>query len=39
MDSLALKRTTLSLIATRIPEDQIKELRLAFSKIDKNGDG
>lgn len=39
MDSLQLKRTTLSLIASRIPEDQIQTLRIAFSKMDKNGDG
>jgi len=39
MESLQLKRTTLSLIASRIPEDQILSLRQAFSKMDKNGDG
>ena len=39
MNSVALKRTTLSFIASRIPEDHIESLRLAFSKIDKNGDG
>jgi len=39
MDSLQLKRTTLSLIASRIPEDQILSLRQAFSKMDTNGDG
>jgi len=39
MNSVALKRTTLSFIASRIPEDQIQTLRLAFSKMDKNGDG
>jgi len=39
MDSVQLKRTTLSLIASRIPEDQIKVLREAFTKMDKNGDG
>ena len=39
MNSLYLKRTTLSFIASRIPEDQITALRLAFSKIDVNGDG
>lgn len=27
------------LIASRIPEDQIKTLREAFSKFDSNGDG
>lgn len=39
MTSLQLKRTTLSFIASRIPEDQIKQLRMAFSKMDVNGDG
>jgi len=39
MDSLQLKRTTLSLIASRIPEDQITTLRNAFSMMDRNGDG
>ena len=39
MDSVNFKRTTLTLIASRIPEDQIKALREAFSKFDKNGDG
>ena len=39
MDSVQLKRTTLSFIASRIPEDQIQTLRQAFSKMDKNGDG
>lgn len=39
MDSVQLKRTTLSFIASRIPEDQIQTLRTAFSKMDKNGDG
>ena len=39
IDSLNFKRTTLTLIASRIPEDQIKALREAFSKFDRNGDG
>lgn len=39
MDSINFKRTTLTLIASRIPEDQIKILREAFSKFDRNGDG
>lgn len=39
MNSVQLKRTTLSFIASRIPEDQIEYLRNAFSKMDKNGDG
>ena len=37
--SVQLKRTTLSLIASRIPEDQIQNLRNAFTIIDVNGDG
>ena len=39
MNSVQLKRTTLSLIAARIPEDQIILLRQVFTKIDLNGDG
>ena len=39
MNSVQLKRTTLNLIAARIPEDQIVLLRQTFSKIDINGDG
>lgn len=39
MDSVNFKRTTLTLIASRIPEDQIKALRDAFSKFDTDGDG
>lgn len=39
IDTINFKRTTLTLIASRIPEDQIKALRDAFSKFDKNGDG
>lgn len=39
LDSVQLKRTTLSFIASRIPEDQIQYLRNAFSKMDVNGDG
>mmetsp|Transcript_31363 Transcript_31363/g.30716 ORF Transcript_31363/g.30716 Transcript_31363/m.30716 type:complete len:128 (-) Transcript_31363:223-606(-) len=39
MDTINFKRATLTLIASRIPEDQIKNLREAFSKFDKNGDG
>jgi Ca2+-binding EF-hand superfamily protein len=38
MDTINFKRTTLTLIASRIPEDQIKVLREAFIKFDKNGD-
>jgi calcium-dependent protein kinase len=34
-----LKKTTLTFIASRIPEDQITNLRQAFAKFDKNGDG
>jgi len=39
MNSVALKRTTLSYIASRIPEEHIETLRQAFGKMDKNGDG
>ena len=39
MNSVQLKRTTLSYMASRIPEDQIILLRQSFTKIDKNGDG
>lgn len=39
IDTVNFKRTTLTLIASRIPEDQIKALRDAFSKFDLNGDG
>lgn len=39
IDTVNFKRTTLILIASRIPEDQIRALREAFSKFDKNGDG
>lgn len=39
MDTVNLKRTTLTFIASRIPEDQIKILRDTFSKFDANGDG
>ena len=34
-----LRQTTLTYIASRIPESQIKDLRDAFIKFDKNGDG
>ena len=34
-----LKHTTLTYIASRIPESQITELRAAFIKFDINGDG
>jgi len=39
IESVNFKRTTLTLIASRIPEDQIKILRDSFSSLDKNGDG
>ena len=39
MDTVNFKRTTLTFIASRIPEDQITQLREAFTKFDKNGDG
>lgn len=34
-----LRQSTLIYIASRIPESQITELRAAFTKFDKNGDG
>lgn len=39
IDSVNFKRTTLTLIASRIPEDQIKALRDAFGRFDTDGDG
>jgi calcium-dependent protein kinase len=39
METVNLKRTTLTFIASRIPEDQISNLREVFSKFDTNGDG
>ena len=38
IESQNFKRTTLTLIASRIPEDQIKALRDTFSQFDKNGE-
>lgn len=34
-----MKKTALTFIASRIPEDQIEDLRESFIKIDINGDG
>ena len=39
MNHTKLRQTTLTYIASRIPESQIKDLRAAFTKFDKNGDG
>ena len=39
MHQAKLRQTTLTYIASRIPESQIKDLRAAFTKFDKNGDG
>mmetsp|Transcript_24066 Transcript_24066/g.27758 ORF Transcript_24066/g.27758 Transcript_24066/m.27758 type:complete len:92 (+) Transcript_24066:627-902(+) len=39
MNSVNFKKTTLTFLASRIPEDQIENLRKAFIKIDVNGDG
>lgn len=39
MDTVNFKRTTLTFIASRIPEDQITQLREVFTKFDTNGDG
>jgi len=34
MNSVNFKKTTITFMASRIPEDQIAELRKAFVKID-----
>ena len=34
-----LRQTTLTYIASRIPESQITDLKAAFQKFDANGDG
>ena len=39
MESVNFKKTTLTFLASHIPEDQIDSLRQAFIKMDKNGDG
>lgn len=39
MNTAKLRQSTLTYIASRIPESQISELRAAFTKFDKNGDG
>ena len=39
METVNLKRTTLTLIASRIPEDQITALRETFQKFDTDGNG
>ena len=39
MNSVNFKKTTLTFLASRIPEEQIENLRKAFIKIDTNGDG
>lgn len=39
MDTVHFKKTTLTFLASKIPENQIERLRDAFIKIDKNGDG
>ena len=39
MNHAKLRQSTLTYIASRIPESQIAELRSAFIKFDKNGDG
>mmetsp|Transcript_25620 Transcript_25620/g.28444 ORF Transcript_25620/g.28444 Transcript_25620/m.28444 type:complete len:166 (+) Transcript_25620:49-546(+) len=39
MNAVNFKKTTLTFLASRIPEDQIENLRKAFIKIDINGDG
>lgn len=39
MNAVNFKKTTLTFLASRIPEDQIENVRKAFIKIDVNGDG
>ena len=39
IDAVNFKKTTITFIASRIPEDEIVQLREAFIKLDKNGDG
>jgi calcium-dependent protein kinase len=39
METVQFKKTTLTFLASKIPESQIEKLRDAFIKIDKNGDG
>lgn len=39
MTQAKLRQSTLTYIASRIPESQIVDLRNAFTKFDKNGDG
>jgi Ca2+-binding EF-hand superfamily protein len=39
MNQAKLRQSTLTYIASRIPESQITDLRAAFTKFDKNGDG
>lgn len=39
MHAVNFKKTAITFIASRIPEDQIQNLKDAFIKMDKNGDG
>ena len=39
IDAVNFKKTTITFIASRIPEEEIVKLREAFIKLDKNGDG
>ena len=39
MHQAKLRQTTLTFIASRIPESQITDLKAAFTKFDVNGDG
>lgn len=39
MHSVNFKKTTVTYIASRIPEEKIQDLRQAFQKLDVNGDG
>ncbi len=39
MNAVNFKKTTITFMASRIPEDQIENLRNAFIKMDADGNG
>lgn len=39
LTKINLKRSTIIFMASRIPEDQLEDLKKAFIKLDVNGDG
>ena len=39
MDAMKLKKTTLTFLASKLPESNLEDLRGAFIQFDKNGDG